>query len=289
MNWKVTGIVTVSILCLIGLGITIYAAINIVRSIITDQNSSPLAQSRLQCNSANPDISIRGCSAILQSTSATDADRTYAHFQRGLSYEHKGDLDHAIEDDTAVIKAAPTEALAYNNRGLAYQRKNDLDHAIADYNQALQLVPELNLAWINRSNAYSLKGDYLHAIEDINHVIKLQPKNAIALNNRCYFRAIAGQLEDALADCNQSLLLKPGVGTTLDSRAFTYLKMKKYDLAIVDYDAAIGQDGNRAPWLYGRGLARRAKHDLSGSNADIAAALKIDPGISERFRKYGVS
>jgi len=289
MNWKVTGIVTVSVLCLIGFGATIYAAINIARSIIMNQDNPTLAQNRLQCNSTNPDVSIRGCSAILQSSSATDADRTYAHFQRGLSYEHNGDLDHAIEDDTAVIKVAPTEAMAYNNRGFAYQRKNDLDHAIADYDQALRLVPELNLAWINRSDAYSLKGDYLHAIDDINHVIKLQPKNPVALNNRCYYRAIAGQLEDALADCNQSLLLKPGVGATLDSRAFTYLKMKKYDLAIADYDAAIGQDGNRAPWLYGRGLARRAKHDLPGSSADIAAALKIDSGIAERFRKYGVS
>jgi len=288
MNWKIAAIVIVGISLLICISAAVYVGLEIFHSL-------PIAQARTDCNSNNFDVSIRGCSAILQSSSATDADRTYAHFQRGLSYERKGDMDHAIQDDSEVIKVSPKEAMAYNNRGFAYQRKGDLDHAIADYDHAIQLVPELGIAWFNRGVAYNLKGDYTSAIEDFNRVVKLEPKNPMAWNNRCYYRAIVGQLDDALADCNKSLQLQPGVGATLDSRAFTYLKMKKYDLALADYDAAIkGNEGHagsgaHAAWLYGRGLARRAKHDLTGSESDIAAAKRIDPGIVEQFRKYGVS
>jgi tetratricopeptide (TPR) repeat protein len=289
MNWKIVGIVTVSVLCVVGMGATGWVAYKILQSLWFPEGGRVLAMNRVRCNSQDPKISVAGCTAILTAKESQPADRTYARFQRGMAYERLGDFDHAIEDDSAVIQDNPQEAMAYNNRGFAYQRKGNLDHALADYDHAVQLVPELNVAWFNRGEAHRLQGDYPGAVDDFSHVIKLQPKDAVAWNNRCYYRAIAGQLDDALADCNRSLQLKPGVGYVLDSRGFTYLKMKKYDLAIKDYDQAIAQDDHSAPYFYGRGLARRGVHDVAGSNADVAAALKIDPTIVEQFKKYGVS
>lgn len=288
MNWKIFGIVTVSILSVIGMGATGWAAYKVLHALWFPGADQVLAMERGRCNSQDPAVSIAGCTGILNAKEAQRGDRTFARFRRGLSYERLGDFDHAIEDDTAVIKDTPTYALAYNNRGFAYQRKGDLTRALTDYDHAIQLVPELSMAWFNRGDAHQMQGNYPGAIEDFSRVIKLQPKNAVAWNNRCYYRAIEGQLDAALADCNQSLLLKPGVDFVLDSRGFTYLKMKKYDLAIKDYDQAIAQNKNNATYLYGRGLARRGMHDVAGSNADVSAALKIDPKIAERFKKYGV-
>jgi tetratricopeptide (TPR) repeat protein len=289
MNWKIVGIVTVSVLCVIGMGATGWAAYKILRALWFPEGGRALAMNRIRCNSRDPKISIAGCTAILNARESQAADRTYARFQRGQSYEQVGDFDHAIEDDSAVIQDNPREAMAYNNRGFAYQRKGNLDHALVDYDHAIQLVPELGMAWFNRGEAHRLQGDYAGAIDDFSHVIKLQPKDAVAWNNRCYYRAIAGQLDDALADCNRSLQLKPGMSYTLDSRGFTYLKMKKYDLAIKDYDQAIAQNDHSAAYFYGRGLARRGVHDASGSSADLVAAFKLDPKIAEEFKKYGVS
>jgi tetratricopeptide (TPR) repeat protein len=198
MNWKTVGIATVAVLCVIGLGGTGYGIYKIIQSLMREQESAPMAEDRARCNSNNPDVSIPGCTAILASKSAQDADRIYAHYQRGLSYERKGDFDLAIQDDTQVIQANPRESMAYNNRGFAYQRKGDLDHAIDDYNHAIQIFPEQDIAWFNRSSVYKLKGDYSHAIDDLSQVIKREPKNPIAWNDRCYYRAIAGQLDDAL-------------------------------------------------------------------------------------------
>jgi tetratricopeptide (TPR) repeat protein len=282
MNWKIVGIVTVAIFCLIGIGGVIYGGIKIVQSI-------PAGESMVQCLSADPDVSIAGCTAMLQSGSLDDGQRLTAYLRHSLAYEHKGDFDHAIEDDTHVIQLNPKEAIAYNNRGFHYQCKGDFDHAIADYSQAIQIFPEMSLAWFNRSEAYHLKGNDPQAIDDLGRVIHFQPKNAVAWNNRCYYRAIVGELDAALEDCNRSLQLQPGIGATLDSRGFTYLKMKKYDLAIVDYDAAIAKNSKQASWLYGRGVAERGKHDEAKAAADIAAAAKIEPGVAERFKTLGVS
>ena len=292
MNWKMVAIVTVAVLSVIGFGGTVWGGYNIMRSLMRQSQPDLLAASRSQCNSADPATSIAGCTAILQSNQAQDADRTYAYFQRGLSYERHGDLDLAIQDDSEVIRRSPKEYMAWNNRGYAHLRKGnpgELDLAIADLDHAIDLEPEMTIARFNRGEAHNRKGDEREAIDDFSGVIKLEPKNAMAWNNRCYYRAIAGQLDDALADCNQSLKLKPNVGATLDSRAFTYLKMKKYDLAIADYDSAIHQSGDKAIWLYGRGLARRGKHDAAGAKADMDAATQMDPGIVGRFRKLGMS
>jgi tetratricopeptide (TPR) repeat protein len=282
MNWKIVGIVTVAVLSLIGIGGSIYGMYKFFHSFA-------LVQSRIQCNSQDADISIRGCTAILAAKNADNGQQTFAYFRRALAYEHKGDLDHAIADDSEVIRLNPREYMAYTNRGVAYQRKGDLKRAIADYSQAIDYVPEMSLARFNRAEAYSIQGNYPLAIDDLTHVVQHEPGNSVAWNNRCYFRAIAGQLEDALSDCNQSLKLRPNVGETLDSRGFTYLKMKKYELAIADYNAAEAAGGEQAPWLYGRGLARRATHDEAGAKADIAAAVKLDPTVAATFRKYGVS
>lgn len=281
MNWKITGIVVVAMLSMIGIGGGIYAAVKIFRMVLE-------APAQAQCNSKDPDTSITGCSAILASAKDNKGQLEFAHFQRALAYANKGNLDGAIADDTEVIRLNPRQYMAWNHRGSVFERKGQLDPAIADFTQAIQLMPQQNLSRFARAEAYSKKGNYAAAIDDLSVVLKREPKNSVAWNNRCYFRAIAGQLEAALEDCNHSLQLLPGVSNTLDSRGFTYLRMKKYDLAIADYDAAIAAGGKGAPWLYGRGLARRAKHDNAGARQDIEEALKLDPGIAATFRSYGV-
>ncbi len=289
MNWKIFGIVTVSILCVVGMGATGYAAYKILNALRHPFGNGPLAAQRVRCNSPDAAVSIAGCTEILNAKEAQKGDRTFALYRRGLAYERTSDFDHAIEDDSQVIKDTPTYALAYNNRGFAYQRKGDLDHAVADYDQAIKLVPELTIAWFNRGEALHEKGDNPGAIENFSKVIKLQPTNAVAWNNRCYYRAIDGQLDAALQDCNVSLRLKPGLPYVLDSRGFTYLKMKKYDLAIKDYDLAIAGNEKNAAYFYGRSLARRGMHDAAGAKADLDAALAIDAKVVDQFKKYGVS
>ncbi len=289
MNWKVFGIVTVCILCVIGMGGTGYVTYKVLHELFWPSGGRAMALARVRCNSQSAKISIAGCTTLLNNSASQPADRTYARFQRGLSYERNGDLDLAIQDDSAVIADNPREALAYNNRGFAYQRKGDIDHALADYDRAIQITPELSMAWFNRGEAHRMKEDYRQAIQDFSRVIQMQPKNAVAWNNRCYYRAIDGQLEAALSDCNRSLELRPGVPFVLDSRGFTYLKMKKYDLAVKDYDLAIAGNEKSSAYYYGRSLARQGLHDRAGAKEDLNVALKLEPGVAARFRKYGVS
>jgi hypothetical protein len=74
----------------------------------------------------------------------------------------------------------------------------------------------------------------------------------------------------------------------LASRGFANLKQGQSEAAIADYDAEIKINGGTAYTLFGRGIGKRLKGDLSGGNADMAAATKINAGIAEAMAKLGV-
>ncbi len=64
--------------------------------------------------------------------------------------------------------------------------------------------------------------------------------------------------------------------------------MGEWDSAIDDYSSALQLDPTLASSLYGRGLAKLKKGDITGGNADVAAATRIDSKIVEDFAHYGV-
>ena len=73
-----------------------------------------------------------------------------------------------------------------------------------------------------------------------------------------------------------------------DSRGLIHLKMGQLDEAIDDYTSALRFNQTLAAALYGRGLARLKKGDVTGSSTDISAAKTIQLKIADDFTRYGV-
>jgi len=95
-------------------------------------------------------------------------------------------------------------------------------------------------------------------------------------------------LQAALADCDEALRLEPYYLDARDSRAFTYMKLGEIDSAIKEYDTVLRSDPEKPYSLYGRGMAKRKKGDVTGGEADILAAKAIKADIAEEFAKIGV-
>ena len=64
--------------------------------------------------------------------------------------------------------------------------------------------------------------------------------------------------------------------------------MGQYDRAIADCDAALKKKPH-AESLYLRGIAKLRKGDTPGGDADIAAADALDPKLSDRYGRLGVT
>ena len=62
-------------------------------------------------------------------------------------------------------------------------------------------------------------------------------------------------------------------------RGLAYANLQDFELAIKDYDRAIGLDPQYARAFYGRGLAKFGLNDLDGADEDIAKALALDANV----------
>jgi tetratricopeptide (TPR) repeat protein len=177
---------------------------------------SAAAQSRdrQDCESNDTARSIRGCTNIIVSGTATRLERASAYLNRGVSYYEKREFEraiqdlnkainlnsgipmafnvrgtayfltgrhgHAIQDFDKAIKLQPDNANTYRNRGVVYRKTGKLERAIADFDKAISLSPKYVDAYFNRGRAYKTKGDRHQAIADFRTVLALDPSNVTA-------------------------------------------------------------------------------------------------------------
>lgn len=108
-----------------------------------------------------------------------------AYASRSEAWRLRGDLDAALQDANAAIKAAPSNALAHVTRGDTLRFRGELDAAIADYNTALANEPNYSPALLNRGLAYEKMGDLQKARADFQDaVLKLDSLGASDVSGR---------------------------------------------------------------------------------------------------------
>lgn len=249
-----------------------------------------------------------------------------AYSRRGAVALVQRDFAHAIADFTKAIELAPKNAGFLLQRAEAYLRTGRTALGAADLNRAVEAEPGNVPARIQRARlraaiaehdaaladldaaahavvgplneriaigqAYTGLEAYDRAVAQFDLWLAAHPEDARrgeALNGRCWARALWGrELDRALSDCNAALKLHKAQPAILDSRGLVHLRLKQYDSAIADYDEALRQAPKMAWSLYGRGLARRASGKAAEGDADIRAALALQPDLGERAHRAGV-
>ena len=111
----------------------------------------------------------------------------------------------------------------------------------------------------------------------------------------------AGRNAEALADLDRVASIHPDTAEVFVLRAeldlrqraassalLVYFKMRQWDKAIADYDRALRARPDLTLSLYGRGVARHAKGDRAGGDADIASATQGEPDIANVMTRLGV-
>jgi len=163
-------------------------------------------------DSANPDLRIAACTAIVQSGQETAENAAIAYYDRGNAYDDKDQLDRAIADYSEAIRIKPDYANAYRNRGQAYGRTAHYDDAIADFDRAIALEPNHVDAYSNRGFAYYYKGQYDRAIQDENQAIQLAPDDAVSFYVRGLAKQKSGDKIGGAADIARAQKLDPALG-----------------------------------------------------------------------------
>jgi tetratricopeptide (TPR) repeat protein len=119
------------------------------------------------------DRAIAVCSRILARGKVKDRDLARTFNNRGLGYMLNNDVDKAMADFDAAVKADPTYPFAFDNRGDVWRARGQYDRAIAEYNEALRRDPNFVSAYVNRGMAFAKMGNKVSAKADYEAVLKM--------------------------------------------------------------------------------------------------------------------
>lgn len=166
-----------------------------------------------QCGSpsAAPAQTIAACTQLLQGAKLTGKTLAIAYNNRGVAYFKSGQVDAAIADFGAALRADPKFAGAAADRAAADLRKNDAQAAIADYTLAIKLAPDDAGAYHRRGLVYQNLGQDALAISDFTQAVKLDPSDAVAYYYRGLAYHDAGKDDLAAADFRSALRLNPNL------------------------------------------------------------------------------
>ncbi len=242
----------------------------------------PPAAAQADCNSGNPDRTIRGCSAII---ATGKSDVTTAHYSRGKAFKRKKQYQKAIDDFSRVLARHPKNGLmlvsSYNERAGAYQKLQKFDLAIKDYTAALELHHRQKIVRISKSSLYSNRGgaytknrQFNRAMADLKKSIELNPKNAHAYFNRGLAFALQKQYVHAISDYTRALKLNKKFTLIYSQRGDAYGNSGQHQRAIDDYDRALRANPNDTDSRINRAKAIRqlAKSNPIHRNVQTAKA-----------------
>ena len=202
-----------------------------------------------------------------------------------------GNRPAAFADLDKAVRVAPTDPQIRLVRAETLVNRKRTEDALTDLNAADAALPAQADERLALAGIFERLDRFDKAVANFDRWIDAHPDDSrqpVALNGRCWTRALWGRdLALALKDCDAALR-RQKAANFLDSRGLVELRMGQYDRAIADYDKALQLAPRNAWSLYGRGLARKHKNDASGQ-ADIDAALAIDPTLPARVKALGIS
>jgi len=240
------------------------------------------------CEAANPERSVRACTAVIESSESGSEVRAMAYvsramtrmkqgFQRGIDPLEENTLQLVIGDLNRAIRLKPDYARAYALRGASRGDLGQFDQAIADFDEAIRLDPDDEFAYYGRGRAHAAMGNIAEATADYTKSIRLDPEDADAYYNRGRTYAETGDHSKAIADFTEAIRLKPDHAIAFAGRGDAYYKIGDLGRTIADSTEAIQLKPDLAEAYLNRGAAFTDKGELQRARADLDKAIDLDP------------
>jgi tetratricopeptide (TPR) repeat protein len=144
--------------------------------------ATPLrAEVATDCFSEDWGRRVAGCTIIIESNTATPAEKAQAYAMRALALSIKGQYESAIRDYDESIRIAPDFAVALNNRAWAYFKWGRGSQGLADVERSLQLNPLSEHTWDTRAHIRQTLGQFSGAFADYERAVDIGGERMIKL------------------------------------------------------------------------------------------------------------
>ena len=248
---------------------------------------------------------------------AANPNNASIYYQRGNAYYNISTYDNAISDYSRVLEIQPNNFSALLNRGALKRKNGDIDGALKDYNLAISISPNDSDAYRNRGIARETIGDLEGAqldwiqasrlgdneaqrwvvplsskpIEDIS-LLSLVRMHSTPLPMGLEPSNIQQNIQNNPKQINTKLLVAiksdPSNPLLLYRRGNEFIRIGRYDLAIIDFSDVLKRAANNTKALFNRAVAKRQIGDLNGALLDYNKVIQISPNDHEAYRNRGI-
>lgn len=209
---------------------------------------------------------------------------------RGNAYLQRKDFDKAIADFTKLIELDLNDASGYKNRGRIFLENSNspqaVNAAIRDFTSAIDLEPKDVEAYSLRSKAYLKINNNEKASADLTKISALEPNNMSVVLNSGELFLKNKEYDKAIEFLTKAITVKPSVKLYLD-RANAYAAQKKYDLAVADYNKAIGFEPGNAEIYFKLGQMTTIVKKYDEAIADYTKAIGLNPKYAQAYTARG--
>ncbi|MBI3414993.1 MAG: tetratricopeptide repeat protein [Verrucomicrobia bacterium] len=141
------------------------------------------------------------------------------HYNLGIAYARKGNVEAAIKHYEEALRILPDYAEAHNNLGNLLASRRRFDEASGHFQTALKISPDYASAHNNFGTALRLQGKTNEAREHFAEAVRLSPEYGEAHFNYGTILLSAGQYEEAVKQLSEAVRLKPDFKPAEDALA----------------------------------------------------------------------
>ena len=213
-------------------------------------------------------------------------------YDRGAAYYQMGEDAKAVADFNRALALDPKDELSLMARADLSLQHGDERAAARDYDEAARVTTHPDEVLRRRADAYRDAGRLEPAIADYDAWLKAYPANprvSEVRGRRCVARARLGRDARAvLAECDAAAA-GARTNSAPEGKAMSLLRLGRLDEAATAY-AALARDAPKDAGIrYGLGVARLRKGMKAEGEADLKAAVALDPAVAGQFKRYGLA
>jgi tetratricopeptide (TPR) repeat protein len=207
------------------------------------------------------------------------------HYNLGLAYKLKDQLDNAVPEFQNAIRLQPDLADAHYTLGVLFWQRGEFDKAIAELQAAIQIQPTYAEAHYTLGTIFKQQGKLPEAAAALRDAIRLQPDFAGAHTT---LAAVLRQLGDAPGATEEAKEGAKIAASTNNLQAATFstnsgkrlLGAGDIDGAIAQFQSAIHSEPNYAAAHYQLGLALNRQGHKDEAKVEFQKAAELDPHLT---------
>jgi tetratricopeptide (TPR) repeat protein len=220
------------------------------------------------------------------------------HFVTGQLKADKGDVDAALKELAAAVKADPTLSVAHSAMGDIHRKRGDWQQAQQAYEQACDTNPYAFRPHYNLGVVYQHQAGLARTIEQAQKLLRyavdvylrattLEPEDYDASLNlsACYFAL--GKHAQAEKYCKAAIALEPMNPAAHTNLGVIYESQGRFDEAVKSYKNSLERDVNQPRVLINMGTIYLRQDQQGAALQAFQAATKADPDSSEAWQHLG--